>query len=421
MTYSETIEYLYGLEASRGWDLKLERVRAALDALGRPQSAFPSLLIAGTNGKGTTAALVHSALVAAGHRVGVYTSPHLVRFTERIRVGHTEIDEDAVVLGVAKVRACASPETTGLTFFEMATLLAFLTFAEAAVDVAVLEVGLGGRLDATNVVEPVGSAITSIGLDHQNYLGSTLGQIALEKAGVMRPGRPTVLGAGLPEEAAEALAARAAEVGVELVCASTYVDAVPPVGIEGRRLRDDGAVALALLDLLQAAHPDLAVGSDDRCRGFRDVRWPGRLEVLPGDPRLILDGAHNAESMRSLCAELPRLAGGEARLVFGALADKPWKELAEMLRPHVREVAVVPVQQPRGVPPEHLAAAFAPHHPTRVDSAPSVAIERFAREDATVPIVATGSLFLVGEVYAGLLVKSGRRSVYDPIVTEARA
>ncbi len=420
MTYSETIAYLYGLEASRGWDLKLERVRAALEALGRPERRYPSLLIAGTNGKGTTAALTHGALVAGGYRVGVYTSPHLVRFTERIRVGSREIDEASVVRGVAKIRECAPPEHSGLTFFEMATLLAFLSFAQAAVDVAVLEVGLGGRLDATNVVEPVCSAITSIGLDHQNYLGCSLPEIALEKAGVMRAGVPTVLGPGLPAEAAEALRQRAVEIGAELIPASAVAGRVPPLGIGGARMRDDGAVAIALLDELERGQPGLSVSSADRMRGFRDVRWPGRLEVIAGPPPLILDGAHNAESMGALCEELPRLAGGRVRLVFGALSDKPWEELATLLRPHLHEVAVVALRQPRGVAPERLAPAFASCCPTRIGSNPCAEIERFAREDDQMPIVATGSLFLVGEIYEGLLAKSGRRSVFDTDSVEAR-
>lgn len=421
MTYSETIEYLYGLEATRGWDLKLERVRRALEALGRPETQFPSVLIAGTNGKGTTAALVHAALSASGHRVGIYTSPHLVRFTERIRVGHEELAEDAVVQGVERLRACAPPEATGLTFFEMGTLLAFLTFAEAGVDVAVLEVGLGGRLDATNVVEPACSAITSIGLDHQAYLGETLPEIAREKAGVLRPGRPTVLGARLPRTAADAIRARAGEIGAELICASRWTDEVPPIAIPGARIRDDGAVAAGLLDRLGRTHPALAVGPRERARGFSSVRWPGRREVLPGAPPWILDGAHNAESMRGLCEELPCLAGGPTNLVFGALSDKPWRELAGLLRPHVNEVSVVPVRQRRGVPPEEMAAVFSEHLPTRVGEDPFAELARFSREGPTTPVLATGSLFLIGEIYEGLLDRSGSRSVFDRNLAEGRA
>ncbi len=412
MTYSETIEYLYGLEATRGWDLKLERVHAALDGLGRPDRRYPSVLIAGTNGKGTTAALTHSALSAAGHLAGLYTSPHLVHFTERIRVGLREIDEVRVVEGIARIRRCAPPEETGLTFFEMATLLAFWEFAEADVDVAVLEVGLGGRLDATNVAEPVCSAVTSIGIDHQQWLGETLAEIAREKAGVMRAGRSVVLGPALPEEARSALTDAAAACGARLV---PTLGCAPPVavGLPGRAARNDAAVSLALLDELARGEPHLAVDPEARARGFRDVRWPGRLDVLEVAPRLILDGAHNPESMASLCRELPDIAGGKVRAVFGALSDKPWEALAAELAPHLAEVVVVPVRQRRGVPPEDLARAFASRVPTRIGSGPCAEIERLAHEDDEMPILVTGSLFLLGEVYADRIEKAGCRSVFE--------
>lgn len=421
MTYSETIEYLYGLEATRGWDLKLERVRAALDALGNPERRYATVLIAGTNGKGTTAALTHAALHAAGHRVGLYTSPHLVSFTERIRIGRQEISESDVVSGVERIRRIAPPEETGLTFFEVATLLALETFAHSQVDAAVLEVGLGGRLDATNVVEPACSAITTIGLDHQEYLGRTFAEIAREKAGVMRAARPVVLGPRLPAEALDAIHRRAEEVGARVVAAADVRGEVPLTAVVGARIEDDARVALCLLEELGRAHPALAVSAEARAAGFARARWPGRLEVIGTHPRLILDGAHNEESMAALCAELPRLAGGPARLVFGALSDKPWRELAAALRPHVCEVAVVPIRQRRGVDPAQLATAFSAFCPTRIGSDPHAEIARFASSDASVPIVATGSLFLVGEVYAGLLAKSGRLSIFEDAMAEVCA
>lgn len=421
MTYAETIEYLYGLEATRGWDLKLERVRAALEALGRPERAYPSVLIAGTNGKGTTAALTHGALVQAGLRVGLYTSPHLVHFTERIRVGRAEALQETVVDGVARIRRVAPPEETGLTFFEVSTLLAFLVFAEAKVDVAVVEVGLGGRLDATNVLEPACSAVTSIGWDHQEYLGDTLGAIALEKGGVLRAETATVLGPHLPQEADDALRERAAACDARIVRAAAVRDRVPPIGIRGEHIRDDGAVAWALLDELARRHPELAVSDDDRARGFAEVRWPGRLELFPGTPPVLVDGAHNEESMTALCRELPHVVEPPVRLVFGALSDKPWRALAALLRPLVSEVAVVPLSQRRGVAAEELAQAFSPHHPTRIEPDPFSALERFRQEDAATPVLATGSLFLVGEVHAARLAKTGQASVFDPPMWQGAA
>lgn len=413
MTYSETIAYLYGLEASRGWDLKLERVRAALDALGRPDRRFASVLIAGTNGKGSTAALVHEALVTAGHRVGIYTSPHLVHFTERIRIGRAEIGREAVVDGVARIRSCASPEETGLTFFEVSTLLAFLSFAESAIDVAVVEVGLGGRLDATNVVEPVCSAITSIGLDHENYLGHTLAAIAREKAGILRPGVATVLAPKLPDEARTAVNARGAEVGARLVDAGGFCDRVPPIALVGRHMRENGAIALALLGELGARVPALAVSEEHVRTAFARVRWPGRIDVVRERPRVILDCAHNPDGAAALRREIGAVAGGPVRLVFAALADKRWREIAAELRPAAREVVVVPLRQPRAADPAVLASEFSPFVPTRVGGAPAAEIDRLAREDDGTPILAAGSLFLVGEIYEDWLRRSGRASVFE--------
>ncbi len=193
MTYEETLDFLYRLEVER-MDLKLERVAAALHLCGSPHRRFPTLHIAGTNGKGSTAAFLHAMLSAAGYRVGLFTSPHLVDFCERIRLGKRLITQDEVIDGVAALRARIEPAGIHLTPFEMMTLLAFQAFADQQVDIAVVEVGLGGRLDATNVLSPLVSIITSIGLDHQAYLGPTLAHIAREKGGIIKTKIPVVLG-----------------------------------------------------------------------------------------------------------------------------------------------------------------------------------------------------------------------------------
>ncbi len=192
-TYQETLDFLYHLEVER-MDLKLERVAAALQLCGSPQRHFPALHIAGTNGKGSTAALLHAVLSTAGYRVGLFTSPHLIDFCERIRLGDDCISQQEVIDEVVAIRARIEPAGIQLTPFEMMTVLAFCAFARAQVDVAVVEVGLGGRLDATNVLSPLVSVITSIGLDHQAYLGPTLAHIAREKGGIIKPGVPIVIG-----------------------------------------------------------------------------------------------------------------------------------------------------------------------------------------------------------------------------------
>ncbi|MBY0278123.1 bifunctional folylpolyglutamate synthase/dihydrofolate synthase [Candidatus Binatia bacterium] len=412
MGYDETLAELIGLEATRGWDLKLERVRAALAALGEPHRGFPAVLIAGTNGKGSTAAMVHAVLGAAGHRVGLYTSPHLVEFTERIRVGDAEIARDDVVRGVARIRAAVDVAGSGLTFFEVTTVLALWWFAECRVDVAVLEVGLGGRLDATNVVEPIVSAVTSIGFDHEDYLGGTLDAIAREKAGVMRPGRVTVLGADLPAEARAALLDEGARHGAILV--EGRVARANAVALNGPHMQRNAAVACGVLEALGRAEPRLAVAPEAIARGLARVRWPGRLAVVHEAPRVVLDGAHNVDGARALCAALPAVVGSSRiRLLFSALRDKRWREMASILAPVACEVVVSEVGGKRGLGVDELASAF-PSTSVRAIADPASALARLVSEDRSTPIVVAGSLFLVGMVYAELMRQTGSRSVFEP-------
>jgi dihydrofolate synthase/folylpolyglutamate synthase len=372
------------------------------------------VLIAGTNGKGATAAIVHSVLVEAGFRVGLYTSPHLVSFTERIRIGRAELACDRVTRGV--VRLAALTESTGvpLTFFEMATVLAFDEFADANVDVAVLEVGLGGRLDATNVVDAVASAVVSIGYDHQEFLGATLGEIAREKAGVMRPGRPIALGPGLPVEARTVLLDEATRVGARVVEAETCSRDTAALALRGHHMRGNAAVALALLDELGRAVPGLRAGANAIEAGLGAVRWPGRLDVVQRCPLVVVDGAHNREGVAALLRALPDVIGASRpRLLFAALADKPWREMAADLAPYVGEVTVTQVGGARGVAAELLATAFSGSVPIEPDPARALA-QLLARDDRT-PLLVAGSLYLVGAVYEAMLARHGTKSVFDPL------
>ena len=410
MEYEGTIAYLVGLEATRGWDLKLERVRAALAAIGAPDRAYPSVLIAGTNGKGSTAAMTHAALGAGGRTVGLYTSPHLVHFTERIRIGDREIGRDDVVRGVELIRERFDVEGSGLTFFEVTTMLALHAFAVAGVDAAVLEVGLGGRLDATNVVEPVASAVTSIDFDHEEWLGSTLDAIAREKAGVMRPGRVTVLGPGLDPAARAALLDEGERRRAVLVEASDLL--VPTLALGGAHMRRNAAVACGLLEAVGAAEPRLRVDPAAISPGLGRVRWPGRLALVHEVPRVLLDGAHNVQGALALRAALPGVVGaGPVRLLFSALRDKRWREMAAVLAPLASEVVVTELGGKRGLAGTELASAFA--GVPRIVRDPAEALARMIAEDRTTPIVATGSLFLVGMIYADLMRRSGANSVYE--------
>ncbi|HUI26504.1 MAG TPA: folylpolyglutamate synthase/dihydrofolate synthase family protein, partial [Candidatus Kryptonia bacterium] len=333
--YRETIAWLYSLEAARGMDFKLERVALALAALGDPHRRYPSLHIAGTNGKGSVAAMLHAMLHAAGRRVGLYTSPHLMRFSERIRVGNDEIAEDEVVDLTREIRTAATVRGVELTFFEFVTVLAFRAFARHQVDSAVIEVGLGGRLDATNVVDPEVTVITTIGRDHEEYLGNRLESIAAEKGGIIKSRKPVVLGR-LPVEASQVLHRIAAERDAAIVEAprAIHVAGSSRLQFEGLGWKLDD-VALALRGRYQVDNAATALAAAALVRerfeitpaaaraGLMNVRWPGRLDVVSTRPLVILDGAHNEDGIAALIDELPALSGDRPlHMLFAVMRDK---------------------------------------------------------------------------------------------------
>jgi dihydrofolate synthase/folylpolyglutamate synthase len=423
--YQRTIDWLYTLEAAKGMDFKLERVALALERLGAPQRRFASLHVAGTNGKGSVAAMLHAVLGAAGYRVGLYTSPHLVDLTERIRIGPDAIAPGAVVALTAEIRAAANARGIDLTFFEFLTVMAFVHFARAGVAVAVIEVGLGGRLDATNVVDPLAAVITTIGFDHMQWLGDTLPAIAAEKGGIIKPGRPVVLGR-VDAEVAALLRALAAERGAPALQAERdfRTAALPPGGsgegarfdfegvgwrlrdlplpLRGAHQLDNAGTALAALAAVRERFP---VSDDALRRGLAAVRWPGRLDVVGHAPLVILDGAHNADGIAALTRELPRLLGDRRlHLLFAVMADKDWQPMVARLAPFCASAVVTEVLPPRGAPAALVARAFEPHCPVRAEADVAAAWHRVVatahREDA---ILAAGSLFLVGALYATVL------------------
>lgn len=409
MTHAETIEYLCRLEATRGWDLKLERVRAALAALGNPERRYPSVLIAGTNGKGTVAGLTAAALQASGSRVGLYTSPHLVHFEERIRTDGVPLATETVVEIVEQIRSVLDPESCGLTFFEVATLIALQAFADHEVEVAVLEVGLGGRLDATNAVEPVASAIVSIDLDHQQWLGDSLAEIAREKAGVMRKRRPVIIGAGMADAASAALEECAETTSAEWIPAGIFAG---QLGMPGCHMQKNAAVAAGLLDVLARDIPALGVAAAVRDQAFAALRVPGRMSRFRMGAPLVVDGAHNPAAVEALRATLAARGEAPYRLVFGALTDKPWPALGRSLAEPAEAVAVVPIANSRAVAPEDLRAGLGEIPDVRVRSSVQAAVEEFARESSEAPVLVAGSLFLVGELYAEALQRGGYPDVF---------
>jgi dihydrofolate synthase/folylpolyglutamate synthase len=402
-----------------GIKLGLERARGLLTALGDPQRRFPSVLVAGTNGKGSTSAFLAAMAQAAGYRTGLYTSPHLEVVEERLRIDGRMIEPGRFGRLLADLVALAERETgSPPTYFEAVTLAAFQWFAEEQVDLAVVEVGLGGRLDATNLCDPILSLITPVGLDHQEYLGDTLAQIAREKAGILRPGRPALAWQTEPE-AAESIRKAAARIGARLRFASDEVriESIEPHGWMGQRIRLATLVRaydleIALLGVHQAINLGLAVRAAEALadlgfdrfdpaairEGAAACRWPGRLEALdlPGGRRLLLDAAHNPAGAAVLADFLDRL-GEPVDLLFGVLADKDYAGMLALLAPRVRRIVLTTPASPRAKNPAELAELLEGREGVLVEPDLGRALDRVLGLGGKT-LVACGSIFLIGEV-----------------------
>ena len=418
----------------------LAHMRVLLGELGHPEHTFRSVLIAGTNGKGSTSATLASILRASGLKTGLYTSPHLVRINERIRINGREIPDD----DFARLHSEADQMADRLvsraelpwhpSFFEMMTAIAFLYFARDHIDLAVLEVGMGGRLDATNVVEPLVSVITDISLDHQKYLGNTVAEIAREKVGIIRRGGVAVT---LPQqpEANDVIGNTILDLGAHGVSAVQYVPPVSPASGEyrvpganplyryplavmgktivvetplvGRHQLRNIALAVATADEL-AKMGIAGVTADSIERGIRETKWPGRFQVIPAHadwPEIVLDVAHNPAGAWALRAALSERYGDRPLIfVFGVMRDKAVSEIVEILFPVAERVIATRPENPRSAFPEEIQEAGT-RTGTTIEMVPEVkkALER-ARQLATPQsvIVATGSIYLVGEAIQSL-------------------
>jgi dihydrofolate synthase/folylpolyglutamate synthase len=402
MAYAELLRRLAGVRAL-GVDLGLGRMRDALARLGDPQRRFAAVQIAGTNGKGSTAAMTDAILRAAGLRTGLYTSPHLCRFTERIRIDGREADGD----GLAALDARVAATGVSLTYFEIATALAFLAFAEAGVDVAVLETGLGGRLDAVTTAAPAATAITSIGLDHTAYLGDTLAAIAREKAGILKPGVPCFLPpslGALPADAEAEIARAAGAVGAPLARAGRDFEApTVPLGLEGPHQRGNAALAVALAEA-SARAVGRPLEPAAIARGLGGVVWPGRLERLGDD--LLLDCAHNEQGARALATALGALAPARrVVLLVSIVSDKDPAGMLAALAPAAAAVVATRSPNARAIPAAELAALAARSFSEVADDddTEGALVEARRRAGPGGLVVVCGSSFLVGAVRARLL------------------
>jgi dihydrofolate synthase/folylpolyglutamate synthase len=409
MAYAELLARLDGARAL-GVELGLGRMRLALERLGDPQRRFAAVQIAGTNGKGSTAAMTDAILRAAGARTGLYTSPHLSRFTERIRIAGREVDGDRLAALDARVAATGVP----LTYFEIATALAFLVMAEDDVEIAVLETGLGGRLDAVTTCQPVATAVTSIGVDHTGYLGGTVVDIAREKAGIIKPGVPCFVGR-LPDEADAVIGGVAAAAGAPLArVGRDFALPKTPVALAGAHQRSNAAIAVALARAV-AQHRGTPLPDDVIAAGLAGVTWPGRLEPVADD--LWLDCAHNVEAARALATALAASTRGRrVVLLMSIVDDKDAAGMFAALARAAKAVVVTRSSNPRALPLHTLRVAARPSFPGadvpgHDDPLEALALARQHAGKGGL-VVVCGSVFLVGEIRAHL-----RGDAVDPVPT----
>jgi len=402
MNYPDSVQFLYALgNEMKTAKLGLDRIRAVLAALGNPEKAYRVVHVAGTNGKGSTSAMIAAGLRAAGVRTGLFTSPHLVEPTERIQIDGIPVTQtqfsrafDVVHEAAGSLDLDAHP-----SYFETVAAMAFWLFRELNVQTAVIEVGLGGRLDATNIVEQELTVITPIDMDHQVFLGETIEAIAGEKAGILKRGVPAVFARQRPE-AATVLDANAAELGIPVKRAADFEIRDLEIDARGSRFSGiecplagehqvDNAVTAAL------ALETLGVSP----KGIAETRWPGRLEHISPNPDILLDGAHNPAGVRALMRYLERFYPDRKRwIIFGAMRDKAVAEMGAILFPLADELILTAADSPRSMPPDDLAALAA-----RGRAVPNIAeaLKMVAGEAAADDmIVITGSLFLVGEARA---------------------
>jgi dihydrofolate synthase/folylpolyglutamate synthase len=419
--YPAVQEYLFGLKTA-GIKFGVDRMRILSALIGHPERAVPCIHIAGTNGKGSVAAMLESVLRASGRRTGLYTSPHLVRLGERVQVDRAILSEGEITAYVGELQPVAERIASkgGLddrpSFFEFMTAMAFLQFARKRCDCSVIEVGLGGRLDATNIVEPEVCVVTSIGLDHCDMLGNSLEAIAAEKAGIIKPGRPVVIGR-MPPEAEATVRQVAASRGARIISVREEfgedVARYPVTGLEGDYQKWNAATATLAAGLLPAG---FGVSRQSIESGLRSVDWPGRWQRINLGGRLaILDASHNPEGAGVLDTNLSRLRAETGRMplaIVGALGSMRARPLLEVLCRHCQELHLVVPQQPRASTHAELESLVPGTF--RGKTVRSTVEGLFpgpgictagSRDDV---IVVTGSIYLLGEVLARLEPERGR-------------
>lgn len=391
MTFNDSVEWLYATQKF-GIKLGLENTQRLLSALGEPQSGLRVIHVAGTNGKGSVCAIIESILRSAGYRTGLFTSPHLVDFCERIRVNGLNVPADFVARGLTQIRDFSATWEHSPTFFEIVTALALSFFSQEKCEIVILETGMGGRLDATNVVEPLVSVLTPISLDHERWLGSSLAEIAAEKAGIIKQGTPVVSSMQSPEVVSifkEAAAARQTKV----TFVSKPFERVV-IGLVGTHQKFNAALAVAAI-----YRAGLEVSQEAIDQGLAEVSWPGRFQIF--DDHYVLDGAHNPAGTAQLVDTWRENFGEEKPIViFGALMEKDASGMLVCLQEIASQIYFVPVDSDRTLSTEELHKNIPAEGPESFVCASLLeALEKTAGEKQ---VLITGSLFLIGEVLSVL-------------------
>ena len=417
MNYTEALEYIHST-CWLGSRPGLSRTQELLLKLGSPEKQLKYVHVAGTNGKGSVCSMTSSVLRAAGYRVGLYTSPYIVRFNERMQVDGEPISDTELAELTDTVKPVADGMQDPPTEFELITALAFLYFKRHQCDVVVLEVGMGGRLDSTNVIEsPLVSVITGIALDHTAVLGDTVEKIAFEKAGIIKHGSPVVYG-GRDDKAFGVISARAKELGCKIVRTDLETLKVKradvfgstfdykgynniDISLPGSYQPENTATVIETVEALNAV--GFKVPQDALRTGLKNARWPARFELLNSDPCVIFDGSHNIQGVTAAVESIKRFLGGDVILLMGVLADKDYNDMVGLLAPVAHEVFTITPPSPRALGSKELAAVFAGRgvRAQEFDNIGASVAAAYARaKEIGKPLVMLGSLYMYGEVYA---------------------
>lgn len=417
MNYTEALEYIHSV-VWLGSRPGLSRTEELLSKLGNPEKDIKFIHVAGTNGKGSTCAMLNSVLISAGYKVGLYTSPYIVRFNERMCINGEPISDIELAELVEVIKPIAESMEDKPTEFEIITALAFLYYKKHNCDIVVLEVGMGGRLDSTNVIEsPIVSVITGVALDHVSVLGNNVKDIAFEKAGIIKKGCPVVYG-GRSDEAFEVIAQKSSECGSELIRTKPELIKIKKMSIEGTEFDytdyvdlklalcgtyqpENAATVLETVRVLNKCGYNINIG--DVRAGLENARWRARFELLANNPPVIFDGSHNIQGITAAAESIKRFfPDSKVALLMGVLADKDYKDMVEILSPLVSQVFAVTPDSPRALPSEDLAMTFS-RFDVKAQAFASVfdgvcAAYNYAKTQ-NIPLVMLGSLYMYGEVF----------------------